>query len=101
MYRVVPRHDACQEVFGICGPARRGIYSKKHFVESEILFWCFQKQSTSFFGFFFGVNGFVRNKNPVAQQTMRFPPESQMVRLNSESKRYKIVSVSAKRSVQR
>jgi hypothetical protein len=69
MYRVVPRHDACQEVFGICGPARRGIYSKKHFVESEILFWCFQKQSTSFFGFFFGVNGFVRNKNPVAKQS--------------------------------
>ncbi len=28
----------------------------------ELLVWCFQTQSTSFFGFFFGVNGSVRKK---------------------------------------
>ena len=29
----------------------------------ELLVWCFQKYSTSFFGFFFGVNGSVRKKS--------------------------------------
>jgi hypothetical protein len=69
----------------------------------ELLVWCFQTQSTSFFGFFFGVNGSVRKKTCAKSHVlfglriMGFPQELETVRFNSEPKRYK--SVSAKRSV--
>jgi hypothetical protein len=38
------------------GPARRGIVPKILCCSLKYFFWCFQKQSTAFFGFFFGVN---------------------------------------------
>jgi hypothetical protein len=38
----------------------------------ELLVWCFQTQSTSFFGFFFGVNGSVRKKTWICAKVMCF-----------------------------
>ncbi len=77
----------------------------------ELLVWCFQKKEdveTSFFGFFFGVNGSVHTNNLAPEKSRvicatdnECPQELKTVRFNLEPKRCKSVSLSAKRSVLR
>ena len=46
---------------------------------------CFQTQSTSFFGFFFGVNGSVRKKTWLPQKSRVFPDNGVSKRIENDA----------------